>query len=174
MVSNADASVATRLSHDLTILAGYRRAVAACGERERVLLAWLGVDDCRVGVRAMLDGPDPPRGFVLAGSLIVFEALGALIQAGRTGRVGRRRGGHRRRGATVDRALLASSLQIAAATTRSGAAPASCCCAGWGARYRPRPGRSPCRWSSSTSSSRRGNYSPTRDGRDAPLEGSVR
>ena len=36
MMSNADASVATRRSHDLTILAAYRRAVAARGERERV------------------------------------------------------------------------------------------------------------------------------------------
>jgi DNA-binding LacI/PurR family transcriptional regulator len=49
-----------------------------------VLLARLGVVDCRVGVRAMLDEPDLPRGFVLASSLIVFKALGALVQAGRT------------------------------------------------------------------------------------------
>ena len=78
MVSNANASVATRRSHDLTILAAYPRAIP----------------------------PRRRGGSVLAGSLTVCEALGTFIQAGREGprrdvRVGFR--AHRRPGATAGR-----------------------------------------------------------------------
>jgi DNA-binding LacI/PurR family transcriptional regulator len=72
----------SRLSHDLSILNGYRQAVREVGQDDCELLVDSGGDVCD-GMRALLAGPRPPRGFVFASSLVVFEGVGELVQSGR-------------------------------------------------------------------------------------------
>jgi DNA-binding LacI/PurR family transcriptional regulator len=73
----------SRLSHDQALLRGYRRALRALGERERVLLLRPDEDCGRKAVSALLAGADPPRGLLLASSLVVFDGLAALGEHGR-------------------------------------------------------------------------------------------
>ncbi len=73
----------SRLSHDASMLDGYRHALREVGEEERLLLVSSEGDACRSGVQAMLAGAHPPRTFLFASSLVVFEGLAALVGSGR-------------------------------------------------------------------------------------------
>jgi LacI family transcriptional regulator len=73
----------SKLSHDQSMLRGYREALAAAGQPELCLFTRVGDDNCRPGVRAMLARSEPPRGFVVTSSLLVFDAIGELVQSGR-------------------------------------------------------------------------------------------
>ena len=73
----------SRLSHDLSVLAGYREALATAGCEPWVLGVRSGEDGGRAGVRAMLADPRPPRAFLFASTLLIFEGLGELVQSGR-------------------------------------------------------------------------------------------
>lgn len=77
-------SLDSKVSHDLSMLNGYREAVRAAGEEERLLLMPIGAGDCRAGVRALLAQARPPRAFVMASSQVVFDGIGQLVQAGLT------------------------------------------------------------------------------------------
>jgi LacI family transcriptional regulator len=73
----------SRLSHDLSIVNGYRQAVREAGHDLRELFVDSGGEVCRDGMRALLADPRPPRGFLFASSLVGFEGVGELVQSGR-------------------------------------------------------------------------------------------
>jgi LacI family transcriptional regulator len=73
----------SRLSHDLSVLAGYHEALAAAGSEPWVLGVSSGEAGGGAGVRAMLASPRPPRALLIASTMLVFDALGAIVQAGR-------------------------------------------------------------------------------------------
>jgi LacI family transcriptional regulator len=73
----------SRLSHDVSLLHGYRHALREAGETPRLLLVRPEADDSRERVRRLFGSPRPPRGVLLASSLVAFEGLGALVQSGR-------------------------------------------------------------------------------------------
>jgi len=72
----------SRLSHDLSILHGYREALAGAGHEPWELTIRSGEEGAHQGVRAMLASPQPPRSFLFASSILHLEGLGALVQAG--------------------------------------------------------------------------------------------
>jgi LacI family transcriptional regulator len=72
----------SRLSHDRSVLDGYREAVAAAGSAPWELAVDAGDGGGREGVRAMLACPRPPRAFLFVSTMLIFECLGALVQAG--------------------------------------------------------------------------------------------
>ncbi len=74
---------ASKLSHDQSMLRGYQASLAAAGEPERCVFTQIGDDDCRPGIRELLASSRPPRGFVVTSSLLVFDAIGELVQSGR-------------------------------------------------------------------------------------------
>lgn len=73
----------SRLSHDLSILEGYHEALEAAGSESWVLGVRSGEDGGREALQAMLARPRPPRAFLFASSLLIFEGLGELVQSGR-------------------------------------------------------------------------------------------
>jgi LacI family transcriptional regulator len=73
----------SRLSHDRSLLRGYRGALRALAEPERVLVVRPEEGRGREAVGALLAGPDPPRALLLASSLVVFDGLAALAGHGR-------------------------------------------------------------------------------------------
>jgi LacI family transcriptional regulator len=73
----------SRLSHDLSVLVGYREALAQAGSEEWVLSVRSGEEGGRDGVHAMLASPRPPCAFLFASTLLIFEGLGELVQSGR-------------------------------------------------------------------------------------------
>jgi LacI family transcriptional regulator len=72
----------SRLSHDLSILRGYREALAGAGNEPWELTVRSGEEGAHQGVRAMLASPQPPRAFLFASSILHLEGLGALVQSG--------------------------------------------------------------------------------------------
>jgi LacI family transcriptional regulator len=72
----------SRLSHDLSILEGYRDAVVEAGAEPWEMTVRRGEEGAHQGVRAMLASPQPPRAFLFASSIIHLEGLGALVQSG--------------------------------------------------------------------------------------------
>jgi DNA-binding LacI/PurR family transcriptional regulator len=72
----------SRLSHDLSILDGYREGMAAAGLEPWELSVHSGEDGAHQGVRAMLSGPRPPRAILFASTQVHLEGLGALVQSG--------------------------------------------------------------------------------------------
>jgi DNA-binding LacI/PurR family transcriptional regulator len=72
----------SELSHDRSILDGYRDALALAGREPWVLTVRSGQEGTREGVRAMLASPAPPRAFLFASTLLIFEGLGELVQDG--------------------------------------------------------------------------------------------
>lgn len=73
----------SRLSHDVTVLEGYREALAAADCEPWVLGVRTGEDGGRDGVHAMLASPHPPRAFLFASTMLIFEGLGEIVQSGR-------------------------------------------------------------------------------------------
>jgi LacI family transcriptional regulator len=74
----------SQLSHDLSVLHGYREAVTVAGWEPWVLGVRADEDDGRAGVQAMLTSPQPPRAFIFASTMLVFDGLGEIVQSGRT------------------------------------------------------------------------------------------
>jgi DNA-binding LacI/PurR family transcriptional regulator len=72
----------SQLSHDLSILDGYREGMAAAGHEPWELSVQPGEDGAHQGVRAMLSGPQPPRAILFASTLVHLEGLGALVLSG--------------------------------------------------------------------------------------------
>jgi LacI family transcriptional regulator len=72
----------SRLSHDVSMLEGYREGVAAAAREPWELVVRAGEGGAHQGVRAMLASPHPPRSFLFASTLVHFEGLGALVQSG--------------------------------------------------------------------------------------------
>jgi DNA-binding LacI/PurR family transcriptional regulator len=73
----------SQLSHDRSVLDGYRDALALAGHEPWVLAVQSGEEGVREGVRAMLASPVRPRAFLFASTLVIFEGLGELVQSGR-------------------------------------------------------------------------------------------
>jgi len=71
----------SRLSHDLSILNGYRDALAGSGYEPWELAVKPGEQGAHQGVRAMLASPQAPRAFFFASSILHLEGLGALVQS---------------------------------------------------------------------------------------------
>lgn len=72
----------SRLSHDRSVLDGYHDALAQAGHAPWVLASRFGEERVRAGVRTMLASAVPPRAYLFASSLVVFEGLGELVQSG--------------------------------------------------------------------------------------------
>jgi DNA-binding LacI/PurR family transcriptional regulator len=73
----------SRLSHDISVLEGHHEALAAAGCEPWVLEVRAGEDGGRDGVNAMLASPRPPRAFLFASTMLIFEGLGEIVQSGR-------------------------------------------------------------------------------------------
>jgi DNA-binding LacI/PurR family transcriptional regulator len=72
----------SRLSHDLSILDGYREGMADADLEQWELTVRPGEEGAHQGVRTMLAGPQPPRAILFASTLVHLEGLGALIRSG--------------------------------------------------------------------------------------------
>jgi len=73
----------SQLSHDVSVLKGYREALAVAGCEPWVLGVRMGDDGGRDGVHQMLASPRPPRAFLLASTMLIFDGLGEIVQSGR-------------------------------------------------------------------------------------------
>jgi DNA-binding LacI/PurR family transcriptional regulator len=71
----------SRLSHDLSLLAGYREALDGAGCEPWALAVRSGEEGAHQGVRAMLASPQRPRAFLFGSSILHLEGLGALVQS---------------------------------------------------------------------------------------------
>ena len=56
--------------------------MTAAGHEPWTLAVHSGEEGGRDGVRTMLASPRPPRAFLFASTLLIFEGLGALVQSG--------------------------------------------------------------------------------------------
>jgi LacI family transcriptional regulator len=72
----------SQLSHDRSVLDGYRDALAGAGHGPCELAARTTGEGVREGIRALLARPDRPRAFLFASTMVTFEGLGELVQAG--------------------------------------------------------------------------------------------
>ena len=73
----------SQLSHDVSVLEGYREALATAGCEPWVLGVRTGEGGGREGVHAMLASPRPPRAFLFVSTMLIFEGLGEIVQSGR-------------------------------------------------------------------------------------------
>jgi LacI family transcriptional regulator len=72
----------SQLSHDRSVLDGYREALVRAGHEPCELAVRSGGEGVREGIRALLADPIRPRAFLFASTMVTFEGLGELVQFG--------------------------------------------------------------------------------------------